>query len=149
MQFKDHIREALYESNAIEEVYDDLALKQQLQAWKFLSSRKTITPDVICFAHWLITQDQLPPGEAGYFRKVNVYVGSWRGAMPIVISPMIKTWCEDLQKLSAKEAHIRFEKIHPFIDGNGRTGRLLYYWMDQEAKVLTDDNKYRYYEWFN
>ena len=52
---------------------------------------------------------------------------------PLVSSEMA-TWIEDVNKLDAAslsfpeslaEVHCRFEQIHPFLDGNGRTGRLL------------------------
>lgn len=26
------------------------------------------------------------------------------------------------------KAHVRYEKLHPFMDGNGRSGRMLWYW---------------------
>lgn len=88
--------------------------------------------------------------EAGKYRTVQNYVGSltkvvYTPAPPSQVPVQMKEYVEqlqgDLQKYSSlREAksvnwedlfhslaahHIEFEKIHPFIDGNGRTGRLL------------------------
>lgn len=32
-------------------------------------------------------------------------------------------------KIDAYEAHIRYESLHPFTDGNGRSGRMIWWWM--------------------
>ncbi|CAF4757592.1 unnamed protein product, partial [Rotaria magnacalcarata] len=72
---------------------------------------------------------------AGQLRKHQVYVGS---LMPPSANEIIEylddffTWLnslEDTRDLNAIElaaiAHYKFVYIHPFSDGNGRTGRLL------------------------
>ena len=45
--------------------------------------------------------------------------------------------------------HVRFERIHPFQDGNGRVGRLLLFWQCLQAHVvpfiITDKLRFFYY----
>lgn len=33
------------------------------------------------------------------------------------------------ERLDAWQAHVKYEALHPFTDGNGRSGRALWYWM--------------------
>lgn len=35
--------------------------------------------------------------------------------------------------ISAYDAHVAYERLHPFTDGNGRSGRALWYWMANKA----------------
>ncbi|CAF0984123.1 unnamed protein product [Rotaria sp. Silwood1] len=75
------------------------------------------------------------PIEAGQLRKQQVYVGSFippiYNDLPEYLDDFLK-WLnslDDTRDLHAIElatiAHYKFVYIHPFIDGNGRTGRLL------------------------
>jgi len=70
------------------------------------------------------------PGE---FRQVQVYVGSRYVPPPAELLPgLLANWQEFVAKATASAAvvqcaimHAQFELIHPFVDGNGRVGRLL------------------------
>jgi len=44
--------------------------------------------------------------------------------------------------LKAALAHVQFETIHPFLDGNGRLGRLLITLLLYEQKVLQEPMRY-------
>ena len=75
----------------------------------------------------------------GEYKKIqNIIIGSdFETTKPYQVSTAIQEWCDnynfriknakdDLEKIEViLDQHIKFEKIHPFSDGNGRTGRML------------------------
>jgi len=73
----------------------------------------------------------------GDWRKVNVHAGTRRFVNFDKIETMVKTLCDDVQERTtnakiikeiydlAFDAHFNLVSIHPFVDGNGRTSRLL------------------------
>lgn len=67
---------------------------------------------------------------------MNVRVGSHR-PLPgsIHIRTLLLELCElvNTKALSPFEAHHRYEALHPFMDGNGRSGRVLWLWMMRHA----------------
>jgi Fic family protein len=75
-------------------------------------------------------------GEVGRYRTVAVKVGRYTPPRAADVSglmfELLSWWNEratDLSPvLSSAILHYRFESIHPFADGNGRTGRALAMW---------------------
>jgi len=62
----------------------------------------------------------------GKFRTVNVQVGDQLCPQHKLVPELMNNFVLDLNVLDSWDAHNRFEKIHPFRDLNGRTGRLLW-----------------------
>lgn len=87
--------------------------------------------------HRILMKNEL--SDAGDYRKVRVWVGPYPKAKPENIEKLMERWQESLSRdtwpthlITALPAtnlawhyHHWFEAIHPFIDGNGRTGRLI------------------------
>lgn len=150
----------IHESNLIEG-YDDEKMDAQGQvAWEYLSQLddlRDLTMSDICKVQKIITltQTDLQPDQRGYYRKVDVWVGGHKGAHPAAVPAMMADWIYQLNwnEVEPKLHHITFEKIHPFVDGNGRTGRMLMWWheskLGKKPTLILNSEKQNYYKWFN
>lgn len=100
------------------------------------AKKKTIRHEDIFDLHRLLAGQVMDQGEAGRYRTIQVRVGrhfppaaadvsglmfellDWWNSKAPALSPV----------LSSSILHYQFEWIHPFADGNGRTGRALALW---------------------
>ena len=96
-----------------------------------VKEKAPLTESVIKQIHYLVLADK--PQDRGVYRKVPVTIvgASHTPVAPYLIEPQMQSLLymyenveEDFISRLAR-FHILFEHIHPFIDGNGRTGRLL------------------------
>ncbi|MFP9191210.1 Fic family protein [Natrialbaceae archaeon A-CW1-1] len=143
----------LQESNAIEGVYDESALDASVEAWEYISQQEDLTHDVVKTGHRILLEDR-QPNIAGTYREIQVYIGDSVPPPPVVVKSEMErllNW-KPLDPLEAIEWHVAFEQIHPFQDGNGRVGRLLYLWhcesLGVEPIIWRESDRHGYYELF-
>jgi Fic family protein len=100
------------------------------------AQRKTISHEEILSLHKIMAGDVMDQGTAGRYRTIAVRVGRYVPPPPGDVSglmfELLAWWNNESPKmspmLSSAIIHYRFESIHPFADGNGRTGRALALW---------------------
>lgn len=100
------------------------------------AGKKRIHHEHIFTLHKILAAGVMDQGEAGRYRSIYLRVGSYVPPPPEDVSPLMFELLEWWNKstaglspvLSSAILHHRFESIHPFADGNGRTGRALALW---------------------
>lgn len=149
---EEHIRH----SNLIEGIDDPEQDQQSLRAWEWLEKEKHISHGMIQALQGQITHGHLEPQYVGVYRPIQVYVGSHIPPAPAMVPSMMYSWGmnmnNDWKTLDPKMMHVQFETIHPFVDGNGRTGRMLMWWhqkkLNQFPTLIKVENRQEYYQWF-
>jgi Fic family protein len=131
--------------------YQQVEVENMVGAFNYLISnvtsehmREMITPDLIRSFHKLVIQNlgDAAPAVPGQFRNNNVTVGRYRPPDYAQVPKLIEKYCDWLRNFGYSEnqnlemvlveaiaAHVYLEWIHPFGDGNGRTGRLIEYYV--------------------
>jgi Fic family protein len=100
------------------------------------AAKKTIRHEDLFELHRILAGEVMDQGEAGRYRSIAVRVGNYLPPTPNDVSGLMFELLDWWNKratglspvLSSAILHYRFEAIHPFADGNGRTGRALALW---------------------
>lgn len=100
------------------------------------ADKKTVRHKDVFKLHRILAAGVMDQGEAGRYRTIAVRVGRYAPPAPGDVSglmfELLEWWNTKTSKLSpvisSAILHYRFEAIHPFADGNGRTGRALALW---------------------
>jgi excisionase family DNA binding protein len=90
-----------------------------------------LSESIIKQVHYLVLADK--KDDRGVYRRVPVRImgAKHEPVQPYLIQPAIEqlidayNWSTEHIVTKLARFHLEFESIHPFIDGNGRTGRLL------------------------
>ena len=98
--------------------------------------KKEIRHEDLFKLHRLLADTVMDQGTAGSYRTISVRVGKHSPPAARDVSGLMFELLEWWNKksvglspvLSSAILHYRFEHIHPFADGNGRTGRALALW---------------------
>lgn len=122
------------------------ALELGLAAVRRARSRRALDLDLVRAMHRTLMQDAPATVRPGRFRDIQAWIGSGRiedatfvPAPPSRIASCMQELESSMLQYAPREdeqwalspvaqiaiAHAQFETIHPFADGNGRTGRLL------------------------
>src|SRR6185503_19296036 len=98
--------------------------------------KKTLRHEDVFRLHRILARGVMDQGEAGRYRTIGVRVGRFTPPAPKAVSGLmfeLLEWWNITSRnlspvLSSAILHYQFEAIHPFADGNGRTGRALALW---------------------
>lgn len=143
------------ESNLIEGVDDPTEDARCKRAWEWFLKQSLLSTDAILGLHKRIMRLHLGR-EAGRFRTCGVSVGGricppW-AEVPGLHMLWLARWAAVTELTDILKAHVVWEKIHPFVDGNGRTGRMIMNWQRVKAGLEPLLIKYvdrgAYYQWF-
>ncbi len=126
-----NLKDFIRESNRIEGIHRE-PTKIELGAYEKFLSWKEITINRL--ENFVM---EICGAELRSKRGMNVYVGNHtprKGGPEVVM--YLQEILEDMTSLKDSwYTHMEYETLYPFMDGNGRSGRALWLWMEKQAPI--------------
>lgn len=114
------------ESNDIESELTD-NLEGEMAVYKRFLKTQLCEQSVLDFHKEICdVRGQLMPDDRGAYRTVNVVVGDATPTAWTRVPAVMNNFWFDLDTSDPFGQHLKFERIHPFRDLNGRTGRAIW-----------------------
>lgn len=151
-------RLAIYHSNLIEQIDDSSSLGQAhykaAELAEISAREKTLLhPKVI---HWVLF-NEAGVSKPGQYRDCFVRVGLHVPPAPKDLPRLMEEWWDQAideffatASLEAWAFHASFETIHPFEDGNGRVGRILWWslleTLEEPIEIIEYKDRFKYYD---
>ncbi|TAN44208.1 MAG: Fic family protein [Nitrospirae bacterium] len=146
---------------SLREVFEAKNLARITEYIRDKAAQEDLTKDSILLLHRML-MGNINDNIAGRFRTSGEYVrvGTHIAPAPEQVEPMIEKILDDyysnlesyfVDKIAV--SHLNFETVHPFIDGNGRIGRVIINYqllrMGFPCIIIRDKEKKEYYRSFN
>ncbi len=120
------------ESNLIEGIYRDPTDAEIDEFDRFISLDKVRVHDLERFVS-VYQRNAVLRRQPGLNVRLGEYVAPSGGPL---IQEMLTDLLRDIEAgLDPWDAHVRYETLHPFSDGNGRSGRMLWAWQVGPLKL--------------
>ena len=133
-------------------------IKNHFTLFKYMldSINDELSEDMIKKFHFILKDGTLTDSEkewfnVGEYKKKKNFVGDIVTSLPNKVATDMKNLLKWYDKIAKKnlediiEFHVRFERIHPFQDGNGRVGRMIMFreclYNDIMPFIIEDRNK--------
>ena len=151
----------LFEGETIASVDDILETANHFKLVDYMldKAEENLTEDMIKEFHRLLKEGTADSRKewfkVGDYKQVVNEAGSTKTTLPKYVQrdmTKLMDWYNSLSKITIKEIiefHARFEKIHPFQDGNGRVGRIIIFKECLKSNIIPfiilDKDKLFYY----